>query len=311
MKKENREKLVLVDAHAYLHRAFHALPPLTNSGGQPVNAIYGFARTLLKLIAEQKPMSLVVCFDAPGKVFREEVYAEYKATRKETDPDLKSQFSISRELVEAMGLASFETSGFEADDLIAELARRGEKAGYQVVIVSGDKDILQLVSSHVVVWNEAKQLLLDEKKVQEVWGVAPEKISDVLALMGDTSDNVPGIPGVGPKTAVKWIQEYESVDHLLASLEKLPEKMKKKLSGREEQLEAEPIFSAFRSVCAFDCGLEELWNPFAKKLSLAPFLRKNGIYSFDSRVRATGRVIWGTCFRSECRDSLSNDLFCV
>src|SRR5581483_6133994 len=118
-------KLILIDAHSYLHRAFHALPPLTTSKGEPVNAIYGFARTVFKLIAEQKPDYVAVCFDAPGPTFRTQMYSEYKATRKETDPDLRAQFPFSRELAQAMGLACFEKLGYEADDLIATLAKRG------------------------------------------------------------------------------------------------------------------------------------------------------------------------------------------
>lgn len=207
----------LIDAHAYLHRAFHALPPLTTSQGQPVNAIYGFLRMLTKIIRQYKPDYLAVCFDAEGPTFRHKAYKDYKATRKEIDASLVSQFPLAREAVEAMGIAGFELSGWEADDIIAHLTREGRKAGHEVVIVSGDKDALQLVGEGVKVLSEQKDILFDPEKVQERWGVLPAQIPDIFSLMGDTSDNVPGIPGIGEKTAIKLIQEHGTLEKLLAS----------------------------------------------------------------------------------------------
>src|SRR3989344_5924240 len=166
-------KLVLIDASGSLHRAYHALPPLTTSKGEPINAVYGFARMVLKLLAGQKPDYLAVCFDAKGPTFRDKIYPEYKATRKATDPELIAQFPLSREITQAMGLASLELPGYEADDLLATAAREGKKKDMEVLIVSGDKDILQIVDDHVKVLNEPKQILFDPAKVDERWGVKP------------------------------------------------------------------------------------------------------------------------------------------
>ncbi len=207
--------LFLIDAHAYLHRAFHALPPLTTSEGQPVHAVYGFMRMILKIKKEYKPDYLAVCFDTAAPTFRHEVFEAYKATRKETDPSLVSQFPLAREAIEALNLAGFERDGYEADDLIAHLTREGRKQGWDVVIVSGDKDVLQLVGEAVKVLNEQKSLLYSSMEVQARYGVQPEQIPDVFALMGDSGDNIPGVPGIGEKTAVKLIQEYGTLDALL------------------------------------------------------------------------------------------------
>ena len=229
-------KVILVDAHSYLHRAYHALPPLATSKGEQVGAIYGFTRMMLKLLSEHRPEYFVVCFDAPGPTFRDKIYPDYKATRKETDESLKSQFPLSREMIRALGLASFEEEGFEADDLIATLARKAESEGLEVLIVSSDKDILQIVNEKIKVLNEPKQVLYDPKKVEERWGVRSEQIIDVLTLMGDSSDNIPGVQGIGEKTAVKLIQDYGTIDNLLSNPNGLSEKLKEKILGAEEQI---------------------------------------------------------------------------
>lgn len=230
-------KIVFIDAHNYLHRAFHAIPPsMVTTKGEPVNAVYGFTRMLLKIFREQKPDYCAVCFDAPGVTFRNEIYADYKATRKEIDENLRSQFPISREIVKAMELAHLELPGYEADDIIATLVKRAEADGLEALVISGDKDILQLVNDRTFVLNEAKNTLFNPEKVKEEWGVAPKQILDVLMLMGDHSDNVPGVPGVGEKTAVKWIQEYGSVENLLKHTEDLSPKMREKVLEAQETL---------------------------------------------------------------------------
>ena len=207
--------LYLIDAHAYLHRAYHAIPPLTTSKGQPVNAIYGFIRMILKIERQYKPDFMAVCFDTAAPTFRHKAYEAYKATRKETDTALVSQFPLAREAVEAMNLAGFEKDGFEADDLLSHFTREGRKKGWDVVIVSGDKDALQLVGEGVKVLNEPKDILYGRQEVQERYGVSPEQIPEIFALMGDASDNVPGVPGIGEKTAVKLIQEHGTLEALL------------------------------------------------------------------------------------------------
>jgi DNA polymerase I len=207
--------LYLIDAHAYLHRAYHALPPLTNSRGEPVHAVYGYLRMLMKILRQYKPDGVAVCFDMAAPTFRHQAYADYKGTRKEIDAALISQFPLAREATEALNLASFGVEGYEADDLIAFLTREGRKRGWDVVVVSSDKDALQLVGEGVRVLNEPKDILYDAEKVRERYGVAPDQIPDVFALMGDASDNVPGVPGIGEKTAVKLIQQHGTLENLL------------------------------------------------------------------------------------------------
>ncbi|MEK7656565.1 MAG: 5'-3' exonuclease H3TH domain-containing protein, partial [Elusimicrobiota bacterium] len=211
------ERLFLVDAHAYLHRAYHALPPLTSPAGKPVGALYGFARMLLSLTRREKPELLVVCFDAPGPTFRHKLFERYKATRKPIDEDLKSQLALSCEMASAMGFSCAQLPGWEADDLIATLARRGRERGADVVIVSGDKDALQLIDDHVRVLNEAKGTMLDDAAVVAKFGVHPAQVGDYLALTGDSSDNVPGVPGIGPVGAVKLLSRFGSLEALLTA----------------------------------------------------------------------------------------------
>lgn len=231
------KRLYLVDAHAYLHRAYHALPPLTTKAGEPVGALYGFARMLLLLLKRDKPDLLAVCFDTPEPTFRHKAYKEYKATRKEIDEDLKKQLALAHEMVQAMGLPSAEAPGYEADDLMATLARKAVGEGLRVVLVSGDKDALQLVDDRIQVLNEAKGELLDSRKVAEKFKVEPGQIVDYLALLGDSSDNVPGVPGIGAVGAAKLLGRFGSLEKLLAAARKghpeIPPKAAKALVDNE------------------------------------------------------------------------------
>jgi len=210
-----KESLYLIDAHAYLHRAYHALPPLSTKSGEPVGALYGFARLLLSLSKREKPCYMAVCFDSPGPTFRHQAFTDYKATRKEIDEALKSQLARAEELVRAMNIPTVRAPGYEADDLLATLARRGETQDLDVVIVSGDKDTLQLVDGSVRVLNEAKGLLYDEGKVVERYKVSPGQFADYLAILGDASDNVPGVPGIGEVGAAKLLVRFKTLDALL------------------------------------------------------------------------------------------------
>ena len=212
-----KSRLYLIDAHAYLHRAYHALPPLTNAKGEPVGALYGFARTLIQILKRDHPEGLAVCCDSPGPTFRHKAYDRYKATRKDIDPDLISQLALAKPLVEALGFACVEKAGFEADDLMATLARRAVKEGWQAVLVTGDKDALQLVGPDVRVFNAAKDVWMDPAQVESKLGVPPSLVRDYLAIVGDSSDNVPGIKGVGPVGAVKLLKAYGSLQGALAA----------------------------------------------------------------------------------------------
>lgn len=281
-------KLILVDAHSNLHRAYHALPPLTTSKGETVNAIYGFTRMLLKLLKEHRPDYVAICFDAPGPTFRDKIYPEYKATRKETDEALRSQFPLSRELVDAMGLASFEKEGFEADDLIATLAKKGESKGLEVLIVSSDKDVLQIVNPHIKVLNEPKQILFDSKKVQERWGVQSEQIIDVLALMGDHSDNVPGVQGIGEKTAIKLIADHGSVEKILQNPDGLSGKLKEKIIQSVEQIKKSKELVILKSDVPVTIDWEKCKTKAPNRDDLVPFLKRLEFHSLVNELFSKG-----------------------
>jgi DNA polymerase-1 len=214
------KRLYLVDAHAYLHRAYHALYPtkLKSAQGVPVWALFGFAKMLLMLLKRDRPDNMAVCFDLPGPTFRHEKFEDYKATRDEIDDDLIQQLERAEEMVRAMGLPTVAVPGYEADDLLATLARQGAASGYEVVVVSGDKDILQLVGNQIKVLNEAKDMLYDDaSKVHDKLGVRPEQVVDYLAIVGDKVDNVPGVPGIGAIGAAKLLGEFGTLEAVLSA----------------------------------------------------------------------------------------------
>ena len=217
MNDVNPKPLVLVDGSSYLYRAFHALPALTNSRGEPTGAVYGVVNMLRRLLNDYHPDHVAVVFDAKGKTFRDDLYPEYKAHRPPMPVELVGQIAPLHTIVRAMGLPLLMVDGVEADDVIGTLARRAEAAGLPVLISTGDKDMAQLVDEHITLVNTMTDTTLDPAGVAEKFGVPPQRIVDYLSLIGDTSDNVPGVPKVGPKTAVKWLQEYGSLDAVIAA----------------------------------------------------------------------------------------------
>ncbi|MDH4229529.1 MAG: DNA polymerase I [Nitrospirota bacterium] len=219
-----RPSLYLLDASAQIYRAFFALRGFTTRAGLPTNAVYGFITILNKLRAEHQPDALIACFDAPGRNFRHERYADYKSTRQKMPDELVVQLPYIRRLVAAMNIPVAELSGFEADDLIGTLARRAEAVGYQVTIVSGDKDMMQLVNPAVRLYDAMKDKYSGAPEVLEKFGVEPQRVIDVMGLMGDTSDNVPGIPGVGEVTAKKLIEQFHTLEGVLAGVEQIKAK---------------------------------------------------------------------------------------
>ena len=205
------QRIFIVDAHAFLHRSYHALPKLSNSKGEETGALYGFMRLLLKLVREQKPKYLAVCFDSPGRTFRDAISPEYKANRPPTEPGLVSQLGKARELTAALGFKGVYADGFEADDLIAALAGKFSRAGMEAVIVSGDKDASQLAGPLVKIWDGSSPGFSGPEAVLKKYGVTPAQLADYFSLTGDASDNVPGVSGIGPKSAAKLINEYGSL----------------------------------------------------------------------------------------------------
>ena len=211
-----REQLVLIDGSGYIFRAFHALPPMTRGDGTPVNAVYGFTGMVMKLVDDLAPDHVAVVFDSARKTFRNDIYAEYKANRSEPPEELVPQFDLVRAATEALSLPQLELAGFEADDLIATYAAAAETAGLDTVIVSSDKDLMQLVRGGVTMLDPMKQRRIADAEVVERFGVTPDKVVDVQALAGDSTDNVPGVPGIGVKTAAELINSYGDLDRLLA-----------------------------------------------------------------------------------------------
>ncbi len=217
--------LILVDGSSYLYRAFHALPPLTNSRGEPTGAVYGVVNMLRKLIADYKSEHVTVVFDAKGKTFRDDLFEHYKAHRPPMPDDLRTQIEPLHAIVRAMGLPVLVIDGVEADDVIGTLAVQAAALNLPVVISTGDKDMAQLVDGHVTLVNTMSNTTLNTQGVIDKFGVSPSQIIDYLALVGDTSDNIPGIPKVGPKTAAKWLQEHGSLDNIIAKADHISGKV--------------------------------------------------------------------------------------
>src|SRR5688572_2484382 len=209
-----RPRLYLIDGYSNIFRAFYAIRNLSNSRGEPTNAVYGFVTMLRKLLREDKPDLLGVALDV-GKTFRSERYEEYKANRTPMPEDLQSQMPWIRRVMEAYRIPILELQGYEADDVLGSLACRAAEAGYDVVLVSADKDLMQLVEPHVSLYHTGRTKLYGPKDVEEDFGVPPNKVADVLALMGDSIDNIPGVPGIGEKGAKSLIQEHGSLEALL------------------------------------------------------------------------------------------------
>lgn len=232
------ETIYLIDGSTYIHRAYHAIRGLANSQGLPTNAVFGFTKMLIKLMSERNPGYLAMLFDARGKTFRHELYPEYKANRPAMPEDLAVQIPYIKAVTDGFNIPWMEKSGLEADDLIGTLATKAGDQGFEVVMVTGDKDFLQLIGPRIWLWDPMKDEKKELETVQENYGVAPEKLVDIMALSGDSSDNVPGVPGIGPKTAKTLIQTYGDLENLYANLDDLKKKKKQHQNLIEYQKQA-------------------------------------------------------------------------
>jgi len=245
--------LILVDGSSYLYRAYHALPPLTNSAGEPTGAAYGVVNMLKRLLADYGPERMAVVFDAKGPTFRSEIYAEYKAHRPPMPDELASQIEPLKRTVEALGLPLLSVEGVEADDVIGTLACRERGDGGDVLISTGDKDLAQLVDERVTLVNTMNQETLDPEGVEGKFGIPPNRIIDYLALVGDTSDNIPGVPKCGPKTAVKWLSQYGSLDGVIEHADEIGGKIGENLRAALDDVRRARDLVTIR--CDLDLGL--------------------------------------------------------
>ncbi|MBC7289462.1 MAG: DNA polymerase I, partial [Armatimonadetes bacterium] len=234
-------KFLVVDGNSLLFRAYHALPRLTSGTGQPTGALLGFAEMLLNLLDQERPDAAAIVFDAPGPTFRHERYPQYKATRPPTPEDLKAQIRLAHDLARALGLRVFEVPGVEADDVIATLSRRARAEGYEVLVVSGDRDLVQIVEPGINVLATVRGFtdtrLYDRKRVIDEFGVPPERIAELKGLAGDSSDNIPGAPGVGDKTAQRLLSQFGSLENLYNRLDEVtPPRVAQALRESKEQV---------------------------------------------------------------------------
>ena len=251
-------KLVLIDGSSYLYRAFHALPKLTNSSGEPTGALHGVLTMIAKLRREHAAERLAVVFDAPGKTFRDELYADYKANRPPMPDELRAQLEPLLEAVTAMGLPLLRIEGVEADDVIGTLCRICRERGLEVTVSTSDKDMAQLVDEHVTLVNTMSDSVLDRDGVKAKFDVWPEQIIDYLALVGDSSDNIPGVPRVGAKTAAKWLNEYRTADAIIANAESIKGKVGESLRDHIDQLKLSRELATIRQDVELPVPIESL-----------------------------------------------------
>ncbi len=255
MPETSPKTLVLIDGSSFVYRAFHGLPPLSNSKGEPTGAIYGVANMLRKLLADYANAHIGLVFDAPGKTFRDDLFDQYKAHRPPMPDDLRAQIEPLHELVKAMGFPVLMVQGVEADDVIGTLAQQGEEQGFAVVISTGDKDMAQLVNDNITLENTMTNTRMDAAGVVEKFGVPPARIVDYLTLVGDTSDNIPGVPKCGPKTAVKWLTEFGSLDALMERANEIGGKIGENLR------ESLPKIPLSRQLATIKCDVELAVTP--------------------------------------------------
>ncbi|MBN9502104.1 MAG: DNA polymerase I [Armatimonadetes bacterium 55-13] len=286
------KRLVIIDGYSLLYRAFFATRYLSTADGKPTNALYGFTQMLFLLLENIGPDAIVVALDAPGKTFRHAEFAEYKGTRRETAEELKVQLPIARELIAALGIPSVEVTGYEADDVVGTISQLAEKAGYDTTIVTGDLDSLQLVDEHVSVLTMklgvTDTVTYDEAAVFERWGVSPIQVPDFKAIKGDTSDNIPGVPGIGDKGGAELIQTFGSVEGILERFSEVPPKYAKKIEPVIDQLK----MSKFLATIKRDVPLEYDFQPFLltpDKLEKAKAMLE--FYEFKSLHRRADKVL--------------------
>lgn len=283
----SHDQIVIVDGYSFVFRAYHAMPPLTRpSDGLPVGAVYGFTSMLLKLLLDMQPEQLVVVFDTGKKTHRNEIYPEYKAHRPPVPQDLIPQFPLVKEAASAFNIKILEKEGFEADDVIATLARMAKAENHTALIVSSDKDLTQLVDDKIKMYDALKLKVIGEEEVKAKYGVLPSQMRDFLALVGDASDNVPGVPGVGIKTAAELLNTYKSIEGILEHLNEIKQpKRRESFINNREQLALSMRLISLEYNVPLEVDLDELKVKKINAQNLVSFLSKQGFQSLLARVR--------------------------
>ena len=293
LQETSLKKLLLVDGNSFCYRAYYAIRSLSNSKGEPTNALYGFITMLRKLFKEEAPHSIAICFDRHEPTFRHERFKDYKAHRKPMPEDLVSQIEPIKKFCRLSGFAIYEMPGYEADDLIGTLAVKAEKKGYEIFIVTADKDAMQLVSEHIKVLNPHKESrIYDSQKVKERFeGLGPEKVVDVMALMGDASDNIPGVSGVGEKTALKLIQQFGSVENLIRDLGKIQSKTQQELlKSNIEKIRLSKELATIDTNAPIELNWGQLQMTEPDREGLSEFYKRFEFRAFLKEVTPAGAV---------------------
>ena len=284
--EQQKEQLVLVDGSGYIFRAFHGLPMMNRADGTPINAVFGFTKMLMKLSSDLQPSHIAVIFDAGRRTFRNDIYPDYKANRSEPPDELVPQFALVRDATNALGLPAIEMAGFEADDIIASYARLATEAKMDCVIISSDKDLMQLVNPHVSMLDPMKQRPIGADEVVEKFGVTPDRVIDVQALAGDSTDNVPGVPGIGVKTAAELINQFGDLDALLAQAETIKQpKRRENLVSFAEQARISRQLVRLKNDVELPLTIDQLASQPRDVDVLVGFLRAQG---FNSLLLALG-----------------------
>lgn len=301
-------RLLVIDGNSLAHRAFHAVPPLATSRGVATNAVFGFTNMLLKVLSLLQPEMVAVCFDKSKITFRHEAYREYKANRAATPEELRAQFPLIKEVLAAMRITTLECEGYEADDLIGTVVTRAGEAGLKSIILTGDQDALQLVSPHTKVMLTRKGISeleeYDEGRVCERFGVTPARFTDYKGLVGDTSDNIPGVPGIGPKTAAALLKDFGSIEEIIAHSDELPPRLQEKIRTYADQARLSKNLATIRCTVPLDIAQEDLrWSGPHYNSLLALFSR----LEFKSLLRSLREKMPPDRARSENTDTAPAD----
>lgn len=280
------KKIALIDGYGFVFRAYHSLPPLTRDDGTPVGAVYGFTNMLIKLLAGLDVSHAAVIFDAGSKTFRNDIFPEYKANRPPCPEDLLPQFPIVREAAESLNLAILEKIGVEADDIIATLATQYSKNDYEVLIISSDKDLMQLIDEKVLMYDAMRNKMIGEKQVYEKFAVKPNRVLDVLSLIGDSADNVPGVKGIGVKTAAELIEKFDNLENIFKNLDQIKQKKRKEYleNGYENAILSKELIT-LKSDVAINLNENDLEIKHIEPQKLLNFLQEQGFRSLVARVK--------------------------